>query len=344
MRDHLVQGTVLIAGILGRAGDDQRRAAFVDQDGVDLVDDGEVEVALDHLLQAVLHVVAQVVEAELVVGAVGDVAGVLVAAHLVRQAVHDGADGQAEEAVDLPHPLGVALGQVVVHRDHVYALAGQRVEIDRERRHQGLALAGLHLGDLAAVQHHAADQLHVEVPLPERALGRLAHRGEGLDQEVVEILALGQSFAELPGARRERGVVELLQLRLQGVDRRDLAAQRLDVTVVGGTENALGDRAEHESLETDTEDAGGARTTWAAQHRRPCLRDIARPGRSQRAMPLPGPKPLQGWKRLPRPRLRPMVVSGARPQRSRRPRSPRRGREAEGDGRAAGRMGRSASR
>ena len=41
--------------------------------GVDLVDDGVVEAALDALAQLVHHVVAQVVEAELVVGAVGDV-------------------------------------------------------------------------------------------------------------------------------------------------------------------------------------------------------------------------------------------------------------------------------
>ena len=40
----------------------------------DLVDDGVDVPALDHVLQPVLHVVAQIVEAELVVGAVGDVA------------------------------------------------------------------------------------------------------------------------------------------------------------------------------------------------------------------------------------------------------------------------------
>ena len=43
---------------------------------VDLVDDGEDMAALHHVLEPVLHVVAQIVEAELVVGAVGDVAGV----------------------------------------------------------------------------------------------------------------------------------------------------------------------------------------------------------------------------------------------------------------------------
>ena len=142
--------------------------------------------ALDHVLQRVLHVVAQIVEAEFVVGAVGDVAGIGRLALGVVEAVDDDAGGHAEEAVDLAHPFGVALGEVVVDGDDMDALAGERVEIDRERGDQRLAFAGLHLGDVALVQHHAADQLDVEMALAERALGGLAHGGEGRDQKVVE--------------------------------------------------------------------------------------------------------------------------------------------------------------
>ena len=66
----------------------------------------------------------------------------------------------------------------------------ERVQVERQRGDQGLALAGLHLGDAAAVQHHAADQLHVVVAHAEHALARLAADGERLGQEVVERLAL----------------------------------------------------------------------------------------------------------------------------------------------------------
>ena len=104
----------------------------------------------------------------------------------------DDADGQAEELVDLAHPLGVAAGEVVVDGDDVDALAGERVEVDGERGDQGLAFAGLHLGDRALVQHHAADQLHVEMALAEGALGGLAHGGEGRDEKVVELGAGGE--------------------------------------------------------------------------------------------------------------------------------------------------------
>jgi hypothetical protein len=89
---------------------------------------------------------------------------------------------QAQEVVQAAHPLRVAVGQVVVHRDHVHALAGQRVQVHRQRGGQRLALAGAHFGDLAVVQRHAAQQLDVEVAHLHNALGAFAHRGEGLWQ------------------------------------------------------------------------------------------------------------------------------------------------------------------
>ena len=113
--------------------------------------------ALDVILQVELHVVAQVVEAELVVLAVGDVAEVGGLAIVVADAVDDNADGEAEKSVDTAHPLGVAPRQVVVDRHDMHAAASKRVEHGRQGGDQGLAFAGLHLGDLAAMKHHPAD-------------------------------------------------------------------------------------------------------------------------------------------------------------------------------------------
>ena len=39
--------------------------------------------------------------------------------------------GEAEELVDTPHPVGVTFRQVVIHGDHVNALAGEGVEVGR---------------------------------------------------------------------------------------------------------------------------------------------------------------------------------------------------------------------
>jgi hypothetical protein len=75
----------------------------------------------------------------------------------------------------------------------------QRVEIERENRHRGLAFTGRHFGDLALVEDDAADQLdvvrhHVPVQLmtghhdlgAHEPTGRLPHGGEGLGEQIVE--------------------------------------------------------------------------------------------------------------------------------------------------------------
>ena len=102
--------------------------------------------ALHAILYLKLHVVAQVVEAELVICSVGDVGRVCGAALVVVQVVDDDAHRQPQKLVDLAHPLGIALGQVVVHRDHVHAVPRQRIQIAGQRGHQRFAFAGLHFG------------------------------------------------------------------------------------------------------------------------------------------------------------------------------------------------------
>ena len=243
--DHAVDLLVHLRAVLGGAGDDQRRARLVDQDAVDLVDDGEVEGALDHGLQRELHVVAQVVEAELVVGPVGHVGAVLLAPLLVVEAVHDAADLEAEELVDLAHPGGVALGQVVVHRDDVDALAFQGVQIDRQCRDQGLALAGRHLRDLALVEHDAAHELHVVVALAEGALRGLSRNGEGLDEQVLQGLAVGDPLLERRGLGAKLVVAQGFQRALEVVDRTDLPGVGLDDALVDRAEQLLGKPLEH---------------------------------------------------------------------------------------------------
>ncbi len=201
-----VDPVVLVGGLLARAGDDERRAGFVDQDRVDLVNDGVVEVALNTIAQAELHVVAEVVETELVVGAVGDVAGVSGTPLDVAQIVDDDADGQAEEAVELAHPLGVALGQVVVDGDDVDAAASETIQVDGQRGHQRLTFTGLHFGDLAAVEDGATDELNIIVTHAEHPAAGFADDSEGLNHQVVEGGPLRQLFLKLRCLGSQLGV------------------------------------------------------------------------------------------------------------------------------------------
>jgi hypothetical protein len=236
-RNELVDGIIEFGAVLDRSGDDQRRARLVHEDGIDLVDDRVIMAALDHRLEIVLHVVAQIVEAELVVGPVGDVAGIGLAALLLREAVDDDADREAEEAVDAAHPFGVALGQVVVDGDDMDAAAGQRIQVDGEGSDERLALAGLHLGDGALVQDHPADQLDVEMALAEGALRRFAYRREGGSQEIVDRCPGRDLIAKSLGAGAELVVGEALEVVFEGVDRLHHRPVALDAPIARGPED-----------------------------------------------------------------------------------------------------------
>ena len=172
--------------------------------------------------------------------------------------------------VERRHPLGVAAGQVVVDRDEVDALAGERVERDGERGGQRLALAGLHLGDRAGVQHHAADHLDVEVAHAHRAPRGLAHDREGLGQQLVERLAVAGALAQRVGLGAQLVVVEQLELGLPGVDAFDALGVLLELLALAQPEGAVEDR--HGS-----EDRG--RTAAARRCRGPAARSGARPRR-----------------------------------------------------------------
>ena len=190
--DEAVHLGVQAGGILALAGDDQRGAGLIDQDGVHLIDDGKGVAALHHVGLVGHHVVAQVVKAELVVGAVGDIGVVGIPAGVAVHALHDQTNGQPQPAVELAHPLAVALGQIVVDGNDVHPFAGQGVQVGGQGSHKGLALTGLHLGNIAAVQGNAAGYLHREVLHAQHTPCGFAADGKGIRQNVVQRFALGQ--------------------------------------------------------------------------------------------------------------------------------------------------------
>ena len=87
LRDIGVDGVVELGAVVERTGDDQRRARLVDQDRIHFIDDGVDMAALHHVFEPVFHIIAQIIEAELVIRAVGDVAVVLGLA-LARRRAH----------------------------------------------------------------------------------------------------------------------------------------------------------------------------------------------------------------------------------------------------------------
>ena len=216
---------VHLGGLLAHAGDDQGGAGLIDQDGVHLVHDGEGVTPLHLLIGVDGHVVTEVVEAHLIVGAVGDVRLIGLLPLLLAHVVDDQTHGKTHEAVYLAHPLGVALGQIVVDGDDVDALAGQCVQVGGQRGHQRLTFTGLHLGDAALMQHDAAHQLDGIGAHPQHTVGGLPHGGKGLRQNVVQRLAVLQTSLELRRLGLQLGVGQRLVLVLQ---RRDLVHDGID--------------------------------------------------------------------------------------------------------------------
>ena len=90
-----VRKGVELCGLVPPAGDDKGSTCLIYEYGVHLIHDGKVEFPLYLLGLVDDHVVTQVVKAEFVVGAVGDVAVVCLTALIVVQVVEYAAYGKA---------------------------------------------------------------------------------------------------------------------------------------------------------------------------------------------------------------------------------------------------------
>ena len=100
-----------------------------------------------------------------------------------------------------------------------------RALIGGQGGHQGLAFAGLHLGDTALVQDDAAHQLDGIGAHTQHAVGGLPDGGKGFRQDVVQCLALGQAGLELRRFGLQLSVGELFIVLLQ---RRNLVHDGVD--------------------------------------------------------------------------------------------------------------------
>ena len=182
--------------------------------------------ALHHVGLIHHHVVAQIVKAELVVGAVGDIgciggpAGVVVGAFMGHKA-----HGKAQKTIGFAHPLTVAAGQIIVYGNHVYALAGKGIQIHGQCGHQRFAFTGLHFGNAAAVQRNAANDLHREGLHAQHAPVSFAANGKSFGQKIVQRFALGQTLAEFTGfglqliiGKRGHGFIQRQHLVGDGAD------------------------------------------------------------------------------------------------------------------------------
>ena len=231
--DQQINLLVQITAVLRRTRDDQRRARLINQDAVHLVHDGKVVPPLRHFFQTAFHVVAQIVKAQLVVGGMGDIGPIRGALFIIRLERVNHPHRHTQRVVNLAHPVGIALGQIVVDRHDVHTLAGQRIQIGRQRGGQGLALARAHFRNVAAMQENPTHQLHIKRPQAQRPLGGFTAIGKGLWQYGFQAFAtLLHTLLQLGGLGLDVLVAQCGKLRFQSVDLCDQRTHHLDHTVI----------------------------------------------------------------------------------------------------------------
>ena len=117
---------------------------------------------LHKFLRVACHVIAQIVEAELVICSVSDV-GVISGASLggVRLMLIDAVNGQSEEVIQRAHPFRVTLCQIIVDGHDMHSAASEGVKINRQGGNEGLSLTGSHLRNLPLMKDDAAYNLHI---------------------------------------------------------------------------------------------------------------------------------------------------------------------------------------
>ena len=238
-RRDLIHTDIEVGMVFGLAGNNQRRACFIDQDRVDFIDDGVGQLALHPFCRGIDHVVAQVVKTELVVGSVGDIGRIGSLFHVMLHLRQIDADRQPEEAVQTPHPLSIATGQIIVDGDDMHAVSGQRVQIRRQGSDQCFAFTGSHFGNFAVVQNHATDQLNVEVAHAERPLTCFTDDCKSFRQERVKRLAIGHARLELGCFTAQLVVRQGADAFFQRVDLADNSRVLLDQPIITAAENLL---------------------------------------------------------------------------------------------------------
>src|SRR5262245_9511444 len=97
------------------------------------------------------------------------------------------------------------------------------------------------------MEHHAADQLDVEMPLADRPSRSLAGERESLREQTIQGLAVPGAFAKLLGLRLQLCVLEQLHLGLDPVDRLDAPLMLLELLRLAHPQGAVDQSSGHGS-------------------------------------------------------------------------------------------------
>ena len=228
-----------IGGFFSLAGNNQRGSGFVDENGVHLVHNGKGKVSLHQISLVNRHVVPQVVKAELVVGAVGDVTVVGRLLFGIGLTMADQSGGQPQKSVNSAHFLATCAGKIFVDSDHMNAFARQRIQVCRQGGHQSFSFAGLHFGDLPLVQDDAAQKLNPEGTLGKHAPVGFPDQCKGLRQKIVQRFPLPEPFLKRRSHGLQFGIAHLFVNLSEFVDLSDGLVKFFQEPLAVGAEHLI---------------------------------------------------------------------------------------------------------
>ena len=119
------------------------------------------------------------------------------------------------------------------------AASRKPVQVQRLDGDERLPLTGLHLRDVALVEDDPAHELDVEEAYADRPAERLADGRVGLEDQVLERLAVLEALLELGGLPAELVVRELLEVGLERPDVRGLLGEPLETASFTETQELL---------------------------------------------------------------------------------------------------------
>jgi len=110
----------------------------------------------------------------------------------------------------MPHPLCIALCQVLIDRDQLAVSSRESVQVKRERCDKRLSFPGLHFRNGLTVQGNAANQLNIvmhHIPgiggadvfnrTPTQTPRRILHGGKSLRKKIVQGFTVLEALPEL---------------------------------------------------------------------------------------------------------------------------------------------------
>ena len=120
--------------------------------------------------------------------------------------------------MDLAHPLGITVCQIIIDSNNMHTLTFQGIQICRKGRYKGFTFTCTHLGNTALVKNNTAHQLNTVMLHAKDTEGRLPHNRKGFHKEIIQCLTFRETLFKLICFCAQRFIGKFLHLFVKCID------------------------------------------------------------------------------------------------------------------------------